>query len=182
MSVDVELDDQDLRGAMLDAANGGAPLTEAMAGRLHAWLADTWGERVNGDEHRYVTPDDIGMALGWDQERDPAEFLALADDALLAEVQDRFQAILDDDAELNLPAACLYGIEGPDGREAWLVNAWGGGAIASEPDQEMGVLHPTLHDAAEELYQLGFFAGSDVTLADVPAIREAIAVAIEDGG
>ncbi len=171
---EIELDDQELRAAMLEAANGGAPLGEDLARRLDRWLAETWGERVNGDECRFISPDALGMHIAWDEDADVPALLALPDDAFLAAVREAWEMAFDDDVEMNLPGACLYGIAGDDGREAWLVNEWGGGYIASGPDQSSGGLYPTADEAAGALFGLGFFRSQDIGPADLPEIRAAI--------
>ncbi len=171
----VEMNDTELRAAMIEAANGGVPLGEEMAGRLNRWLGETWGERVNGDDCRYVTPLDMAYRVAWDEEADVPAMLALADEAFLVAARGLCDEVFRDDPELSLAAACSFDVSAGDGREAWVVNEWGGGFIASQPDQESGGLYPSGEEAYAAMKSLGFFASTDITLEHVPAIRAAIA-------
>ena len=107
-----------------------------MKEKFEGWLAETWGERVNGDDHRFVTPSNVAMELAWDEEEDPRGLLALPDKAFLAVVRAAVDRVSLNDNEMNLSAATVMEIADEVGGSVWVVDLRGGGYIASEPPQE----------------------------------------------
>lgn len=172
--------DPDLVAAIIAAADAGEPLSGDISRRLEDWLAETWGIRVNGDDCRFVTVDHIVwnlVARGEDEEAglDTRALLTMPDARLLPIIQATVTRIIDNDDEMNLAAACLVDFSDTAGRTAWIVNLWGGGYIASAPDQEFLGPFRTSEEAGQAQSELGFASSEGVHEAELAAIRAALA-------
>jgi hypothetical protein len=169
----------ELAAAVTAAAHDDIPLTPEWSRQVTGWLADTWGERVNGDEYRYVPVWRLASTLAWEEDDDGNyqrdHYLAISDHELLAAASAAVERTVLEDDEMDLPSATTVEVTDADGRTAYLVNIWGGGYIASAPDQEFSGPFATEEAANAAFLELGFRYAHDVTMADVPAIRAALA-------
>jgi hypothetical protein len=169
----------ELAAAITAAAHDDVPLTPEQVRQVRRWLADTWGERVNGDDCRYVPVWTVASTLAWEEDDDGNyqrdRYLAMSDRELLAAASAAVGRAIEQDVEMDLPSATTIDVTDDKGRIAYLVNIWGGGYIASAPDQEFSGPFATEEAAGVAFTALGFRYQYDVTAADLPAIRAALA-------